>query len=96
MTCKEAFERSSADAELRDHLRSCPECAAQFELDARLRDAILAEPADTSAIDEEIFEIGHERVLLLGFTGSVGPIPQGLGDRAGLCIDICRQPSVTS
>lgn len=33
------------------HLNSCPDCTRDFELDAHLRRAVLAEPVDTSAAD---------------------------------------------
>jgi anti-sigma factor RsiW len=45
-------------AEFRGHLETCPACAAEVEtmtqIDARLRDAIRSEPADTGVLDARI------------------------------------------
>lgn len=41
-------------AEFAVHLKACPSCAQQMELDARLHDAILAEDVDAGALDRRI------------------------------------------
>jgi anti-sigma factor RsiW len=41
-------------AEFAVHLKACPGCAQQVELDTRLRDAILAEDIDTAALDRRV------------------------------------------
>src|SRR5450631_3169741 len=61
----EASSRRAFDA----HVASCPECAAeireQWTNDARLREAIAAEPADTSELERrvinQIAQIARER-----------------------------------
>lgn len=65
MNCRDVSEMSAlylsreldanAQAEFQTHLETCPACAAELEhlaeMDARLHDAILSEPADTAAIE---------------------------------------------
>jgi anti-sigma factor RsiW len=75
MSCSEVTELAplylSADldrarsAAFEAHLKSCPECMREFErqarLDARLREAIVAEPLDTVNLDRRVRErIGAE------------------------------------
>jgi anti-sigma factor RsiW len=68
MNCKEVVELSSpylsrelaADcmAEIRKHLESCPACAGELdqlsEIDARVRDSLLAEPINTTVVDRRV------------------------------------------
>jgi len=107
MNCREALELSSLylsreldgarAAEMRNHLDSCSSCAGEMEqireADLRLRDVLLDEQVDTSAIDARVREcIRPSRRWMAAAAGIAAALVVGLTVRMELrpdptCVD---------